>query len=105
MAKYMWQACYTPHGAKGLLKAGGTKRRKAVEAALRTVGGRMEAYYYAFGSTDVLVIADVPDHVSMAAASMVINAAGAVQVRTTVLLTPEEIDRAAKKYFTYRPPR
>lgn len=105
MAKYMWQACYTALGTKGLLKAGGTKRRRAVEAALRTVGGTMEAYYYAFGDTDVIVIADVPDHVSMAAATMVINAAGAVQVRTTVLLLPEEIDRAAKKYFTYRPPR
>ena len=105
MPKYLWQASYTAPGTKGLLKAGGTKRRRAVEAALKTVGGRLEAFYYAFGDTDVYIIADVPDHVSVAAASMVINAAGAVAVKTTVLLTPEEIDQAAKKYFPYRPPR
>lgn len=104
MPKYLWQASYTAQGTRGLLKAGGSKRRKSVEAALKTIGGKLEAYYYAFGDVDVFIIADVPDDVSMAAASMVINAAGAVAVKTTVLLTPEEIDQAAKKYFLYRPP-
>jgi hypothetical protein len=33
-----------------------------------------------------------------------INASGAVQAKTTVLLTPEEIDQAAKKTVDYRLP-
>ena len=106
MAKYLWRACYTAQGTKGLVKAGGSKRKKAVEAALRTVGGKLEAFYFALGEVDVYIIADVPDNVSIAAASLVINAAGAVSVNTTVLLTPEELDKAAKQYkhLAYRPP-
>ncbi|MBI2317777.1 MAG: GYD domain-containing protein [Betaproteobacteria bacterium] len=107
MPKYLWQATYSAQGTKGLLKAGGSKRKKAVEAALKTVGGKLEAFYYAFGKVDVYIIADVPDNVSIAAASLVINAAGAVSVYTTTLLTPEEIDQAAKQYkhLKYQPPR
>lgn len=107
MPKYLWEATYTPQGVKGLLHAGGTRRKKAVEAALKTVGGTMEAYYYALGKVDCYIIADVPDNVSIAALSMVINAAGAVSVHTTTLLTTEEIDLAAKKYkhLRYQPPK
>jgi uncharacterized protein with GYD domain len=90
MPKYS-AGCYT--GRPGL-KAGGSKRKKAVEAALRTVGGKLEAFYFALGEVDVYIIADVPDNVSIAAASLVINAAGAVSVNTTVLLTPEDLDLA-----------
>ena len=105
MPKYLWQASYTAQGTKGLIKAGGTKRRKAVEAALRTVGGKLESFHYALGEVDVFIIAEVPDNISIAAASLVINAAGAVSVKTTVLLTPEELDQAAKQYkhLSYRP--
>ncbi|MBI4291133.1 MAG: GYD domain-containing protein [Betaproteobacteria bacterium] len=107
MAKYLWQASYTASGFKGLIKAGGNKRRKAVEAALQTVGGKLEAFYFALGKVDVFIIADVPDNVSIAAASLVINAAGAVTVNTTALLTPDEMDQAAKQYkhLRYQPPR
>jgi len=106
MPKYLWRARYTAQGTRGLVKAGGSKRKKAVEAALRTVGGTLEAFYFALGEVDVYIIADVPDNVSIAAASLVINAAGAVSVNTTVLLTPEELDQAAKQYkhLAYRPP-
>ena len=106
MPKYLWRACYTAQGTKGLVKAGGSKRKKAVEAALRTVGGKLEAFYFALGDVDVFIIADLPDNISITAASLVINAAGAVTVNTTVLLTPEEMDQAAKQYkhLTYRPP-
>ena len=106
MPKYLWRASYTAQGTRGLVKAGGSKRKKAVEAALRTVGGKLEAFYFALGEVDVYIIADVPDNVSIAALSLVINAAGAVSVNTTALLTPEELDQAAKQYkhLAYRPP-
>src|SRR5688500_6728765 len=54
MAKYLIAASYTAEGAKGLLKEGGTKRRQAAEQAIKSAGGTLEAFYFAFGDTDVL---------------------------------------------------
>jgi len=81
MARYMFQASYSAEGIKGVLKEGGTGRRAAVEAAAKSLGGKLEAFYYAFGDTDVFV-----------------------GIKTTVLMTPEEIDQATKKAMSYRPP-
>lgn len=104
MPKYLIQASYTAEGVKGLLKDGGSKRRAVAEEAIKSLGGRLEAFYFAFGETDGVLIAELPDNVSAAAVSMVVNASGAIQTKTTVLLTPEEMDKAAKKTVTYRPP-
>jgi len=104
MAKYLIQASYTAEGAKGLLKDGGSKRRQMAEQAVKSAGGKIEAFYFAFGDTDAFVIVDAPDHASASAASLAINASGAVHSKTTVLLTPEEIDQATKKQVTYRAP-
>ena len=104
MPKYLIEASYTLEGVKGLVKDGGSKRREAAEAAIKSVGGRIEAFYFAFGDPDAVVITDLPDNVSAAAASVAINASGAVSVKTIVLLTPEELDSAVKKTVNYRPP-
>jgi uncharacterized protein with GYD domain len=104
MAKYLIAAAYTAEGAKGLLKESGTKRRQAAEQAIKSAGGTMEAFYFAFGENDAYVIVDAPDHATIAAASVSINASGAVHTKTVVLLTPEEIDNAIKKTVTYRAP-
>ena len=104
MPKYLVQANYVGEGLKGLLKEGGSSRRAAVEKLLGSVGARVEAFYYAFGDTDLFVIADVPDNVTAAALSLIVNAAGAATARITVLLTAEEIDAATKKTPSYRPP-
>ena len=104
MAKYLLQASYTTEGLKGLLKDGGSKRRAAAEETVKGLGGKLEAFYFAFGDHDAYVIVDVPDNVSATAASLAVNASGAVRVKTTVLLTPEEVDQATKKTVTYRAP-
>ena len=105
MARYMFQASYSSEGIKGVLKEGGTGRRTAVEAALKSLGGKLEAFYYAFGDTDVFVIVDGIDNATAAAFSMGVASAGTVTgIKTTVLITPEEIDQAAKKTVSYRPP-
>lgn len=104
MPKYLVQANYVGEGLKGLVKEGGSSRRAAVEKLFGSLGGRLEAFYYAFGDTDLFVIGDVPDNVSAAALSLIVNAAGGATTKTTVLLTPEEIDAAAKKTPSYRPP-
>ena len=104
MAKYLIQASYTSEGAKGLLKDGGSKRRQAAEQAIKNAGGRLEAFYFAFGDADAYVIVDAPDHASIAAASVAINASGSVHTKTVVLLSPEEIDQATKKNVAYTAP-
>ena len=104
MPKYLVQASYTVEGVKGLLKEGGSARKAAVEQLIKGMGGTLEAFYYAFGDDDVLVIADVPDDASMSAAALAVNATGAVKAKTTVLITPETVDQAAKKAVSYRPP-
>ena len=104
MPKYLLQASYTAEGLRGLLKEGATKRKAAVEQLIDSLGGKLEVFYPAFGDTDVFLIVDAPDNESAAAASMAVGASGMVQVKTTVLLTPEEIDRATKKSVSYRPP-
>lgn len=104
MPKYLIQGNYAGDGLKGLLKEGGSGRRAAIEKLVVSVGGKVEAYYFAFGDTDVFIIADLPDNATAAALSLTVSAAGAATAKTTVLLTPEEIDAAAKKGITYRPP-
>ena len=104
MPKYLLQVSYTAEGAKGVLKDGGTKRRAAAAAAIKSVGGKLETLYFAFGDCDVFAIADVPDAASMVAASLALAASGAVTSKTTVLVTPDEIDAAAKKTLKYTPP-
>ena len=105
MPKYLFQASYTTEGAKGLLKEGGTKRRAAVEQLMKSVGGKLEAFYFALGESDVFLLVDAPDNASVVAASLTTAAAGVVtNLRTSVLLTPEEMDQATKKSVSYRPP-
>lgn len=104
MAKFMWTGSYTAQGTKGLIAEGGTARKAVVEKMLASVGGKLECLYYALGSDDVVIIVDAPDNVSAAAVGLTVAASGAVHGRMTVLLTPDEIDKAAKKSPAYRPP-
>ena len=104
MPKYLVQANYVGEGIKGLLKEGGSSRRAIVEKLAKSLGGTLEAFYYAFGETDLYVIADAPDNASMAAIALTVSATGTVTVKTTVLMTPEEVDEAAKKSPSYRAP-
>ena len=105
MARFLFQGSYSTEGVKGVLKEGGTGRRAAVEAALKSLGGKLEGFYYAFGETDVYVIVDGIDNATAAAFSMGVGASGSLShIKTTVLLTPEEIDQAGKKTLSYRPP-
>jgi uncharacterized protein with GYD domain len=97
-------ASYAPEGARGLMAAGGSARKTAVEKAVSGLGGRLETFDFAFGSDDVFAIADMPDSESTAALALTIGATGAVKLRTVVLLTPEQLDRAAQLHPEYVPP-
>ena len=105
MPKFLVKANYSPGaGTQGLIKDGGTARVKAVEQLLASVGGKVEAFYFALGDVDAYVIVDVPDNISGAAASLTVNASGLATCSTVALLTAEEIDAAVKKSPSYDAP-
>ena len=104
MAKYLITASYTAEGVKGLLKGGGTARADAVTKTIAGLGGTLESFHFAFGADDAIVIVDLPDNVSAAAVGLAVAATGLTTARTTVLLTPDEIDRAAQLQVNYTPP-
>jgi hypothetical protein len=74
----MEEATYTDSGLEGLMKDGGTARQKAAEEAVKSV--------------------------TATALALASNAGGGAHVRTTVLLTPAEVDQAVQKNVSYRPP-
>ncbi len=104
MPKYLIEASYTGEGVQGLREEGGSARRAALEQACSSVGGRLEAFYYAFGASDVVAIIEMPDNVTAAGLGLLTAASGKVDTKTTVLLSPEEIDAAVRVGATYRPP-
>ncbi len=104
MPKYLMKASFTPEGIRGVLKHGGTGRRAAVDESAASIGGKVEAFYFAFGTSDTYTILDLPSNADMAALAATVAATGAVKIETVVLLTPKEIDEASKKKVNYRPP-
>ena len=104
MAKFLVKASYTAEGTKGVQSAGGTARRDVVAKMAQGLGGSVECFYFAFGETDAYVVLDLPDNRSAAAASLAVTASGGATSEIVVLLTPEEIDEAAKLSVDYRPP-
>jgi uncharacterized protein with GYD domain len=104
MAAFLIQFTYTEQGLKGLRKEGGSKRREATEQLVKSQGGRLVAYYFEFGENDGLAIVDGLENADAFAAGLIVGASGAVRTKTTVLVTPEEVDQAAKKSGVYRAP-
>lgn len=104
MPKYLLEVSYTLDGVKGVVAKGGSARKAAATAAAKSVGGKVDAFYFAFGGTDVYCVADLPDNEAAAALALNVTAAGGAKVNTVVLLTPDEIDSAVGKNVKYTPP-
>jgi uncharacterized protein with GYD domain len=103
--KYLIKAKYIPgEGSKGLIADGGSARAKAVQQLIESVGGKMEAFYFAFGDIDAYTIMDVPDEASAAAIALTADATGLATTETVALLTPEDLDAAVKKSPMYDAP-
>jgi uncharacterized protein with GYD domain len=104
MAKYMAIASYTADGMRGVIAKGGTARVEASRKLIEGAGGSMESFYFAFGGEDVYIVFDLPDNVTAAAVSMNAAASGMVMSRIVVLLTADEVDRAAAHKIHYDAP-
>jgi uncharacterized protein with GYD domain len=104
MPKYLIEGSFTLDGVRGIVAKGGSARKAAVADAVKSVGGKLESFYFAFGGTDAFAICELPDNEAAAALALSISASGGVAAHTTVLLTPEEVDRATSKNVKYKPP-
>jgi uncharacterized protein with GYD domain len=104
MPKYLLEVNYTLDGLKGVVAKGGAARKAAASAAAKSVGGKVESFYFAFGGTDVYCVVDMPDNEAAAALALTVSAAGGATVRTVVLLTTDEVDAATGKDVRYKPP-
>jgi len=104
MPHYLIKANYGPEGVAGLSASGGTARRDAIDEMIDGAGGKVESFYFAFGDSDVYVIAEMPDNETVAALALSINQSGATMISTVVLMTPEQMDKAADMAVEYRRP-
>lgn len=104
MPKFLIEATYTAEGHKGLAKDGASGRKAVVAQAAKKLGGKLEAMYFCLGENDVMIVLDMPDHISVAALGNAACASGMVHTKTTLLLTVAEADEALSKAVAYRAP-
>jgi uncharacterized protein with GYD domain len=103
MPKYLVRGNYNGATAAGLRKEGGTSRVNQGTKAIESLGGTFESLYFAFGETDVYLICDLPSHAHASNLSLLFKSVGMDSV-ITVLITPEEVDEAAKLDPDYKAP-
>lgn len=104
MPKFLVEATYTAEGHKGLVKDKPSGRKAAITHAVKNLGGKLDAIYFCLGENDVILIVDMPDHLSAAALGTAACASGMARTKTTVLLTTQEADEALAKPVAYRAP-
>ena len=103
MAKFLIKAAYTAEGTRGLMKEGGTARRAAIQKLVEAQGGKLEAFYYAYGADDAIIIVDMDANAGLAL-TLAVNASGAARLQSAPLITPEDVDKATKASVAYTPP-
>ncbi len=104
MPRYLYAVNYSQQGLDGVRSKGAADRATAVGDLARSMGGSLEGFYFAFGGVDAYVLVDLPDDETAAAVSLTVTSSGAATVRTTKLLSTDEIDAALGKTVPYRPP-
>lgn len=104
MPKFLIKASYTSEGMKGLQKDKASGREKAISAACKSAGGKLDAIYYALGDDDVFAVVDLPSHVHVASLCVAVGASGMANTHTVPLLTVAEMDKALVEGTKYRPP-
>jgi uncharacterized protein with GYD domain len=104
MPKFMFKAVYSQAAVQGTLKEGFAAREAYIRQLLEGVGGKIEAFYWAYGDDDAILIVDEPNAAAAIATSLAVNAAGAIRLSTTPLLTAAEMDEARAKVPGYRAP-
>lgn len=104
MPKYLVQGCYTTEGLNGLLKDKASGRKAAVQAAVKSMKAKLECLYFGVNGSDIVMLVDAPDNVSVTSLTVTVMSSGAVDLVVTPLLTVEEMDAALAMSPKYRAP-
>jgi uncharacterized protein with GYD domain len=97
MAYYMYQASFTPEAWAKMVREP-QNREAAIRPTIEKLGGRVVGYWMAFGEADAVVIVQMPDNVSAAAASLAATAGGGLRsLKTTALMSVDESMEAMRK--------
>ncbi len=97
MPFYMTQFTYTSEGWRALVK-NPQDRSESFQSLFRRLGGRMVAHYFCFGEYDSVLIAEAPNETTMTSVLLAVIAEGHIKdIRTTVLITPEQGIEAMRK--------
>jgi len=97
MPSYLLQVSYSPEAIAAMIKRP-QNRGEAVRKPIEKLGGKISAFWLAFGDYDVVAIIDMPNNVNAAAFALAVAAGGACKnVKTTPLLSAEEGIAAMKK--------
>ena len=108
MPLFLAQVSYTPEAWAALVRNPHDRLTQVLTPLMRDLGGRTHGAWLSFGDYDVVVVYEVPDNVSAAAAAIAISAGGAVKsVKSTPLMTVEQgVEAMTKaKSLTYSPPQ
>jgi uncharacterized protein with GYD domain len=97
MAQYMFQVSFTAEAWSKMVKEP-QNREAAIKPTIEKLGGKLLGYWMAFGESDAVVIVQMPDNVTAAAAAIAATAGGACKsLKTTVLMSVDEGMQAMKK--------
>ena len=107
MPLFLAQVSYTAEAWAALVRNPHDRLNAVVQPLMEQLGGKAVGAWFSFGEYDVVVIYEVPDNVSAAAAAITIGSGGAVKsFKTTPLMTVEQgVEALTKaKSLTYSPP-
>tara|TARA_B100001113_G_C21095938_1_gene616583 strand:- start:1012 stop:1323 length:312 start_codon:yes stop_codon:yes gene_type:complete len=93
----MYSGNYTPKGAAGLLEDGGTARKQETLRILTEMGGSLESYYWCYGNTDFIMIADMPSESAAIKLALQVGSSGVFNGNLTPLISADEMDAAVNE--------
>jgi uncharacterized protein with GYD domain len=107
MPYYLYQVAYSVDAAKTMVSRP-QDREKVARKAVESLGGKLHAFFFAFGPYDLVLIAEMPDNVSAGAISLAVGSSGSFsKFHTTPLMsTAESIEMMKKaKKISYAAPK
>jgi uncharacterized protein with GYD domain len=97
MPYFLIEGSYTPEGWAALTRSP-EDREKTFGGLVERAGGKLKAFYYAFGSSDVVGIIEMPDAVTAGAIAVSVASVGHLKFfMTTPLMTNQEGMEVMKK--------
>ena len=107
MPFYFYQASYTPEAIKAMIEKP-QDREAAAGKLIESLGGKLHHFSFAFGTSDIVALIEVPDDKAMIAGAMLVGGSGAISSGSTTKLVSskdamEAMSLAAKSSGVYKP--